>query len=58
MKRMRYIAVAALAAASIGFGAAPASACQPDVPSGCCESHPPNVLWRKLTGNDLYQCPW
>ena len=54
---MRYIVVAALAAASIGFGAAPASACQPDVQSGCCEDHLPNRLWRKYFGHDLYQCP-
>ena len=57
MKRIRYIAVAALTAAMIGFGAPPASACQPDVQSGCCENHTPNVLWRDLTGNDLYVCP-
>ena len=57
MRRLRFVVVAALAAASIGFGAAPASACQPDVEGGCCENHWPNVLWRKYTGNDLYTCP-
>ena len=58
MKLSRLLIVAALATASLGLAAAPASACQPDVPGGCCEGHAPNVLWRKLTGNDLYQCPW
>lgn len=57
MRRARYLLVAALAAGSIGFGAAPASACQPDVENGCCEDHLPNVVWRKYTGHDLYVCP-
>lgn len=58
MKRLRYVTVAALAAASIGFGAAPASACPPDVfGGGCCHDDLPNVLARELTGNDLYTCP-
>ena len=62
MKRLRYVVVAALAAASIGFGAAPASACQsggqPGGMGGCCQDDAPNVLWREHTGNDLYTCPW
>lgn len=57
MRRARYLLVAAFAVASIGFGAAPASACQPDVEGGCCEDDLPNVIWRKYTGNDLYMCP-
>lgn len=58
MKRIRYIAVTAVAAASIGFGAAPASAetCPPDEPAICCSESAVNRLWRKLTGNDLYVC--
>ena len=57
VRSFRFVLVAALAAASLGLAAAPASACQPDVPDGCCENHWPNVLWRKYTGSDLYQCP-
>lgn len=58
MKPIRHLlVVAALVVGSLGFTAAPASACQPDVEGGCCEGHLPNVLWRKLTGHDLYQCP-
>jgi hypothetical protein len=56
MKRIRYIVVIALAAASLGIGAAPASACVSDN-GPCCEDDAPNVLWRKLFGHDLYQCP-
>ena len=58
MRIRHLLVVAVLALGSLGLGAAPASACQPDVPGGCCADDPPNVLWRKLTGNDLYQCPW
>lgn len=58
MKRVPYIVVAGLAAASIGLGAAPASAqtCPPEEPWLCCSQSPINVLWRKLTGGDLYVC--
>ena len=58
MKRIRYIAVAAVAAASIGFGATPASAatCPPEEPWLCCSESVVNRLWRKLTGGDLYVC--
>ena len=57
MRRTRSLIVIALAAASIGVGAAPASAvvCTEEVPQ-CCANSPVNVLWRKLTGNDLYVC--
>lgn len=59
MTRIRYVVVAALAAAAIGLGAPPASAtCQPDVEGGCCSDDLPNVIWRKYFGHDLYQCPW
>jgi hypothetical protein len=58
LRRIRLLVVAALATASLGIAAPPASACQPDVPGGCCEDDAPNVLWRKLTGEDLYKCPW
>ena len=58
MKRLRIAVVTALAAASIGFGAAPASAqtCPPEEPPMCCHNSAVNVLWRKLTGDDLYIC--
>ena len=57
MKRTRYLAVAALAAASIGFGAAPASAsaCPPDDQAPCqCESA--NDFFKRLTGQRLLNC--
>jgi hypothetical protein len=57
MKRVRLIVVAALATASIGFAAAPASACQPDGPP-CCYDNAADRLWLKLTGEHLFSCPW
>ncbi len=59
MKRLRYFVVAALAAASIGFGAAPASACPPDEQMPCqpCPGDETvDALWRKLTGHNLFVC--
>lgn len=56
MKKIRVLAVAAIAAASIGITAAPASACPPDDQVQCCSESNANQLWRKLTGNDLYHC--
>lgn len=54
MRRLRLLVVAALATASLGLAAAPASACQPDAP--CCTDNGLNELWRKLTGDDLFIC--
>lgn len=54
MKRIRLIVVAALAVASLGVGAAPASACQPDGP--CCTDNAVNERWRKHFGEDLFIC--
>lgn len=56
MKRARLIVIAALAAASVGFAAAPVSAgkCDPDGVCPTCEG-PEAVenLYRKLTGQEL-----
>lgn len=57
MKRLRLLAVTALAAASIGMAAPPASACPPDGPCPCTDNAP-NRLYKKLTGEDLFSCPW
>lgn len=58
MKRTRLILVAALAAASLGVGAAPASACDPEVQPCCPNDDPVNRLYEKLTGEPLIRCPW
>ena len=59
MKRIRLLLVAALATASLGFAAAPASAgkCDPDGVCPSCES--PEIvtnLYRKLTGGQELEC--
>ena len=56
MKHIRHLlVVAALATASIGFTAAPASACPPDDQAPCqCEDA--NDFWKRLTGQRLLNC--
>ncbi|HEX2057104.1 MAG TPA: hypothetical protein VHI71_01940 [Actinomycetota bacterium] len=59
--RFRPLMVAALAAASLGISAPPASACQSDSPCPCSE--PPtstvNQTWDGLTGKgDLILCTY
>lgn len=54
MKRIRIFVVTALAAASLGLVAAPASACQPD--ANCCTDNALNERWKKHTGDDLFIC--
>lgn len=60
MKRLRLIVVAALAVGSLGIGAAPASACQPDGPCPCSDQPIKNInnTWNKLTGQDLIRCTY
>ena len=59
MKRIRLILVAALAAASLGVVAAPASAaCDPEMGPCCPHDNPADRLWYKLTGEYLIHCPW
>lgn len=60
MKRLRLLVVTALAAASLGIGAAPASACQPDGPCPCSEKPTTtiNAAWNKLTGKNLIACTY
>lgn len=60
MKRVRYVAVAALATASIGFGVTPATAsteCEPHPPACCPYDNPIDRLWVKLTGEHFFTCP-
>lgn len=56
MKRIRSFAVAAVAVASLGLGAVPASAtpvCHPDgICPDCSSVEIVNTLWRKLFGYD------
>jgi hypothetical protein len=58
MKRFRSIVVVAVAAALLGLGAAPASACQPDAPCPCSEepTRTLNRIWNDLTGSNLIHC--
>ena len=58
MKRIRLLVVAALAAASLGVTAAPASACTPDEGPCCSHDNVADRLWYKLTGEYLIHCPW
>ena len=58
MKRMRLLVVAALATASLGIAAAPASACDPETRPCCPNDDPVNRLYEKLTGRPLIDCPW
>lgn len=60
MKRFRLLVIGALVAASLGIGAAPASACQPDSPCPCSEEPTKtlNSTWNKLTGRHLIQCTY
>ncbi|HEX2058144.1 MAG TPA: hypothetical protein VHI71_07220 [Actinomycetota bacterium] len=59
MKRIRLFVVAALAAASLGVTAAPASASCPPEEGPCCpHDNPIDRLWVKLTGEHLFNCPW
>ena len=58
MKRIRLIVVAALAVSSLGFAAAPASACDPEAGPCCPHDNPADQLWKKLTGEYLIHCPW
>lgn len=55
MRRLRITLVTALAAASLGIAAPPASACPPDdqVPCQCDEA---NEYWERLTGQRLLNC--
>jgi hypothetical protein len=58
--RLRLLVSAALVAASVFVGAAPAqaSACPPETEGPCCNEGPVNALYKKLTGEDLIHCPW
>ena len=62
MKRFRLALVTAVAAVSLGLGAPPAAACQPDSPCPCAEeptktlNETLNALWNRLTGRDLVHC--
>lgn len=59
MKRLRIALVTAVAAASLGIAAPPASACPPDDQVGCpqCPNDDKvNALWQKLTGRPLFNC--
>lgn len=58
MKRFRLILVAAMAVASLGVAAAPASACDPEMQPCCPNDDPVNRLYEKLTGRPLIDCPW
>ncbi|MDQ3981196.1 MAG: hypothetical protein M3271_00785 [Actinomycetota bacterium] len=60
MKRIRYLIVAALAAASVGIAAPPASACPPDEQMPCppCGNETIDAVWRKITGHNLFVCPY
>lgn len=58
MKRIRYIVLTALAAASIGVAATPAYACPPDGYCPPCGNEKIDAIWRKLTGHDLFTCPF
>lgn len=58
MKRIRIFVVAALAAASLGIAAAPASACDPEMQPCCPHDNPIDRLWVKLTGEHFFRCPW
>lgn len=61
MKSFRLVAVAALAAASLGIAAPPASACQSDSPCPCAEdpTRTINQTWDDLTGKgDLIVCTY
>ena len=58
MRSIRILAVAALASASIGFAAAPAMACDPEVQPCCPHDNAVDQLWKKLTGEYLIHCPW
>lgn len=55
---MRLLVVAALATASLGIAAAPASACDPETRPCCPNDDPVNRLHEKLTGRPLIDCPW
>ena len=49
MKRFRLVVVTAVAAASLGLGAGPASACQPENPClPCSKNETLNTVLRKL----------
>ncbi len=55
MQRIRLLVVAAVATASLGAAAAPASArpvCHPDFICVDCSDERLQVIWRKLFGND------
>lgn len=58
MKRFRIALVTALAAASLGIAAAPASACPPDDSMSCppCGNEKIDGIWQKLTGRPLFNC--
>ena len=60
MKRFRLLVVGAMAVASLGLGALPASACQPDSPCPCSEkpTQTINGVWNKLTGKNLIACTY
>ena len=60
MKRLRIALVTAVAAASLGVVAAPASACPPDEQMPCppCGNEKIDAIWRKITGHDLFTCPF
>ena len=58
MKRFRIALVTALAAASLGVAAPPASACPPDEQMPCppCGNEKIDAYWQKLTGRPLFNC--
>lgn len=53
MKKVRIAVVTAVAAASLGLAAAPASACQPERPCPPCSTNP---TWNKLMGLFGHNC--
>jgi hypothetical protein len=58
VKRLRIAIVTAVATASLGLVAAPASACPPDEQAYCppCGDSKVEALYRKLTGKELFNC--
>ena len=56
--KIRLLISSALVAASIFVGAAPAQAgCMPE-DGPCCNEGTIPGLWKKLTGEDMFHCPW
>ena len=58
--KLRVLVAAALASATIFVGAAPAQAagCPPETEGPCCNEGAVPALYKKLTGEELFHCPW